>query len=246
MINPTCPQCQQRIPGEDINVGKDIAYCRVCNLGHSFAALVQGEPVEEAVDFQRPPPGVWFHRSPLNTVIGASHRSLGAALGLLAISLFWNGIVSVFVALALSSTLHLLGVAVPEWFPAPKMNQSDMGWGMTIFLWLFLTPFMLIGLGMILGFLSCLGGRTEVRITPTGGTLFGGIGPVGRRRRFTPHDVKSVTVDRSISHGRRRQQTRQSQIVITLQDGSTLKLGSGLEERRLRFMAAALRTVLSR
>ena len=44
------------------------------------------------------------------------------------------------------------------------MNRSPMGVGMTISLWIFLTPFILIGLAMILAFLSCVAGKTELRI----------------------------------------------------------------------------------
>ena len=114
------------------------------------------------------------------TVIGATHRSLGAAIGSLAIALFWNGIVSVFVLVATASTLQLFDVGVPEWFPAPNLGKTPMGTGMTIFLWIFLTPFIVIGLAMIGAFLSSLAGRTEVQLGNSEGILFAGIGPLGQ------------------------------------------------------------------
>src|SRR5205823_132174 len=137
----------------------------------------------------------WYRDSGVGAVAGATHRSAGTAIGLLALSLFWNGIVSVFVFFALNATLHLWHVPRPGWFPAPKMNGGEMGAGMTIFLWLFLTPFILIGLAMLAGFLSALGGRTEVTVQGGQAVLYSGIGPLGRRRRFNAELVKEVRID---------------------------------------------------
>lgn len=81
--------------------------------------------------------------------IGATHRSIGSAIGLLLFALFWNGIVSVFVLFAIAGTLKQFNIGLPEWFPAPNMNGEPMSLGMVLFLWIFLTPFIAIGLGMI-------------------------------------------------------------------------------------------------
>jgi len=56
----------------------------------------------------------------------------------------------------------MLGVAGPEWFPAPDGKGANMGFGMTLFLWNFLTPFIVIGLGMVGAVLSSLAGRAAV------------------------------------------------------------------------------------
>ena len=179
MVTPTCSRCGRVIPSDDINVANDVAYCRACNLSHKLSALTQGTELDATIDLNNPPAGAWYRSDGMGPVIGATHRSLGAAIGALAISLFWNGIVSVFVLLALASTLRHLGVQLPDWFPAPVMNDSPMSVGMTIFLWIFLTPFILIGLVMIGAFLSSLGGRTEVRISNAEGVVFTGIGALG-------------------------------------------------------------------
>ena len=78
---------------------------------------------------------------------------------------------SIVVLLAIAGTLRNLHVSAPSWFPAPVVNDSSMSVGMTIFLWLFLTPFILIGLAMIGAFLSCLAGRTEVRVGHSEGAV---------------------------------------------------------------------------
>jgi len=244
MIVPTCSRCGKEIPGEDINVANDVAYCRSCNLSHKLSALTEGSELDAAVDLNHPPAGAWYSNDGAGPVIGATHRSLGSALGALAISLFWNGIVSVFVLVALAGTLRNLGLQLPHWFPAPVMNGSPMGVGVTLFLWLFLTPFILIGLAMIGAFLSALGGRTEVRIRNAEGVVFTGIGALGFRRRFDASGVKEVRLDDkqwSDSDGRRQRKTF---IIIETREGKLVKFGAALAEERRKFVAGALRKVL--
>ena len=132
----------------DLNVANDVALCRNCGLVHKFSSLVQAADLNQGVDLNCPPPGTWYRDNGLSAVVGATHRSSSAVMGLLCISLFWNGIVSVFVLFAFSATLRLLSAPIPAWLPSPK-NAGNMGWGITIFLWLFLTPFIVIGLAML-------------------------------------------------------------------------------------------------
>ena len=245
MLTPTCSKCHRAIPAVDVNVANDVAFCRSCNLAHKLSGLVHGTELDANIDLTRPPAGAWYRSSGMGAIIGATHRSLGGALGALAVSLFWNGIVSVFVALALSATLHHLHVPVPHWFPAPKMNHSTMGVGMTIFLWLFLTPFILIGLAMIAAFLSSLAGRTEALIHRTQGVVFTGIGPLGWRRRFDTQSVKETRIDDRRWRDSDGDSRRKTQIVIEMNDGKQIKFGSMLREDRMKFLAAALRKALT-
>jgi len=244
MVTPTCPKCKGVIRADDINVATDVAFCRGCNVSYALSEVAHGTGIDPNIDLSRPPKGAWQRASGLGTVIGASHRSLGGAFGLLAISLFWNGIVSVFVALALSSTLALLGVNRPSWFPAPVMNGGAIGWGVTIFLWLFLTPFIAVGLAMVAAFFSCLAGRTEVFIRDWQGEIFTGIGPFGWRRKFKTENVKNVRIEDKQwrdSDGDRRRSTH---ILIELTEGKPLKFGSSLSNERRQFMAGAVRKAL--
>lgn len=233
------------LPPADINVGADVAFCRNCNLAHTLSKIAQGTGISPEVNVDRPPAGTWSRASALGRLIGASHRSLGSAFGVFLFAAFWNGIVSVFVVVALSSTLHLLGVGVPDWFPAPKMKGGGtMGVGMTIFLWLFLTPFIAIGLAMIGAFFSCLGGKTEIRVRDWDGEIFTGIGGLGWKKKFKREAVKDVRIeDRQWrdSDGDRRKNTH---IVIELLEGKPLKFGSSLPDERRQFLAASLRHAL--
>jgi hypothetical protein len=244
MITPTCPKCRRVIAADDINVAADVAFCRPCNTAAPLSEVTFGTGIDPNVDPAVPPKGAWQRASGLGTMIGATHRSVGGAIGTFAFAAFWNGIVSVFVALAFASTLTLLGFDRPAWFPKPVMNGSAMGVGMTIFLWFFLTPFIAVGLAMIAAFLSCLAGRTEVRIRDCQAEVFTGIGSVGWKRKFNTETVKTVRIEDKQwrdSDGDRRRSTH---ILIELLQGKPIKFGSGLTDERRQFVAAALRAAV--
>lgn len=244
MVTPTCSRCGRAIPSEDVNVANDVAYCRGCNLSHQLSALTQGAELDSNIDLNHPPAGAWYRNDGAGLVIGATHRSMGAAIGALVFALFWNGIVSVFVLLALASTLRHLGLGLPEWFPVPDMKNDTMSVGMTIFMWLFLTPFIVIGLVMIGAFLSALGGRTEVRMNHAEGVVFTGVGALGFRRRFDASGVKDVRIEESQWSDRRGHRQRKTLILIETRDGKQVKLGSALTPERRKFVAGALRQTL--
>lgn len=244
MVTPTCPKCRQVIPGDDINVGADVAFCRGCNISHQLSVIGRGSGIDPKIDLTRPPKGAWQRGSALGTVIGATHRSLSGAIGAFAFAAFWNGIVSIFVALALASTLALLGLPRPAWFPAPVMNGGAIGAGMTIFLWLFLTPFILVGVAMIAAFFSCLGGRTEVQVREWQGELFTGVGPIGWRRKFKTEDVKDVRIEDRQWRDSDGDSRRSTHILLEMTEGKPLKFGSSLSHERRHFIAAALKEAL--
>ena len=244
MVKLVCAKCGRGIPAEDINVAKDVAYCRECNVAYALSELAQGdEPA--AVNPRQPPPGAWCRQDGMGTVIGATHRSLGTAFGALVFGLFWNGIVSIFVLLAISATLHNLHIPQPNWFPAPKMNGQEMTVGMNLFLWLFLTPFITIGLVMAGTFFSCIWGRTEVRVQKDEGVIFTGVGALGWRRRFDARSVKGVSIKASTWQNENRSQQRFC-IVIETREGKRLKFGSLLSEERREFVEAVVRRELVR
>jgi hypothetical protein len=242
MRTPTCSNCGKTIPADDVNVARDVAFCRSCNLAYPLSDLASGLALDHKIDLHQPPQGCWHRPTGMGAVVGASHRSLLMALPLLGVALFWNGIVSVFVSLALASTLHLLGAPVPEWFPAPRMNDETMGVGMTIFLWIFLTPFIVIGLGMIGAFLSCIAGKTEVRVDRGVVAIATGIGPVSWNRRFQAADLKEIRMEESVSNS--NDSGPKKQIVAELMSGKTIKFGSMLRDERRRFLAAAAEKII--
>ena len=244
MLKPKCPKCQRVIPSDDVNPGTDVAFCRSCNIAYQLSELVRGVELD-GVNLGQPPPGAWLRSSATGVEVGATHRSLGTAFGALAFSLFWNGIVSIFVAIAIGGTMRNLDIPVPEWFPAPVMNGSPMSVGMTVFLWMFLTPFIVIGAVMLGALFSSLAGRTEVRIHRGESVVFTGIGAIGWSRRFDPGAVKVVRLNEEQWRGSKGGDHTKTQIVIEMNDGKAIKCGSMLREDRRKFVAAAVRKYIA-
>jgi hypothetical protein len=240
---PTCPSCKAVIPADDCNVATDVALCRACNQTHSLASPTVGSGLDPGVDPADPPRGAWYHDDGRGVRIGASTRTAGGFVAALLFCLFWNGLVSVFVGAAIASTLNLLGLGVPAWMPPPKMNGSTMGAGMTIGLWVFLTPFIAIGLVLLAAVAMCLAGRMEVRVTPDHGEVFTGVGPVGWRRRFDPAAVRRVALNNRRWRDSDGDPRSQVEVVIETPE-RTIRFGSSLTEARRRFVASALARVL--
>jgi hypothetical protein len=237
MPTPTCSKCNRVIPSDDINVANDVAYCRPCNLAFKLSELTRNAELDANLKLNNPPPGAWYFQDGMSTIVGATNRSWGAVLGILVFGLFWNSIVSIFVLLAISSTMQLLHLPIPHWFPAPKMDGSPMGSGGTIFLWLFLTPFIVIGLSMIGTFFFLLVGKTEVRIHNDQGTVFTGVGSVGLRRRFNPKAIKETRIlNDEYNNGQPK-----VRIVLETREGKLIKFGTMLREDRKKFVAGAVR-----
>ena len=239
MRTPTCPKCRRVRPPDDVNVSNDVAYCRGCNLANKLSELV--EESELHVDLTNPPAGAWYRENGLSRTFGATHRSLGTAIGALLISLFWNGIVSIFVLIAIGSTLRHMGIPLPHWFPTPESNGQPMTVGMTIFLWIFLTPFIAIGLAMVGAFISAIGGHTEVRLYGSQGEIFHGFGQIGWHRRFEPADVTKIRLEEKRNTEGNNNRTY---VVIELGSGKRLRFGSLLTEERRNFIASAIRQTL--
>lgn len=253
MSNLTCPNCGAAIPADAVNIGEGVALCRSCSTLTRLSALAPASPAAAAeesslagVNPGAPPRGCSMSGDGAQTVLVASARSLSGAAGALFFAVFWNGIVSVFVCIALASTIkHLFG-SVPSWFPAPPMNSGSgttagagMPLGMTIFLWVFLLPFIGIGLLVAGVTLVCLFGRVEARVRTDRAVVFTGFGPVGWRRSFDPAKVRSVKIGETTW-----KQNDRTKPVIEIEGEETVRFGSMLPEGRRVWLAAALREIL--
>lgn len=199
------------------------------------------------VDLDAPPPGVACQLEPGATVLRASHRSLPLAAGLFAMATFWNGVLSVFIAVALAGTLNVLGGPAIDSLPKPEMNGGPMSVGMVVFLWLFLLPFIAIGVGMLLGFIDALAGSTRVEVRAGAVEVFSGVGPIGRRRRFDVGDVRDVQlVQLRRKRARSDDESTGQAIAVEMVAGAAVHLGQSLPSARRAYLCAALHDVLVR
>jgi hypothetical protein len=242
MAKVICPDCSEEIPGDDVNVEEGVAYCRACGSLTRLADILEdAEDTDEhgPVDVTEPPRGCRIEDEGNVIRVIASARSVGTALGALLAGGFWNGIVSIFVLVAISGTLNLIFGSVPTWFPAPNMNGQTMGLGMVLFFWIFLTPFILIGAGMAFAFVNALFGRCEVRLRGRDGTIFTGVGPIGWRRRF---DASAVT---SVRGGKTTwSQNDERQRCIVIHAAKKHRLASCLTGKRRAWMTTVLRRLI--
>jgi len=224
-----CPKCGGTIPQDDVNVAKDIAFCRKCDKGFALSDLVSDHAIAANVDLANPPRGAWYRDDGGQVSIGASMRSAGGAFALLFFALFWNGISwGMFIAM-LKGSGNVSG---------PGIHHSG---GKTVVdgvAFLFITPFLLIGAlaaGLVL---LMLFGRVEVTIRGQEGSIFTGAGAWGRRQLFDLASVTGVALRPS-----NWTKNNQPQYAICL-DGPALKFGSALPDPKRQFIAAALRKVL--
>jgi len=187
-----------------------------------------------------PPKGAWYTKNGAWVVIGAKHRDVSAGFAALIFGLFWNSGISVFVALALSSTFHNLHFSLPSWLSAFQFDVDSMDVPMTLYYWTFLTPFILVGLFCIGWFLSSMFGRTEVRVLNTEGTIFVGLGRFGYMRRFDASCVRTVLFRRV----RNSEGGDTGIVVMSTSGGNRIKFGSMLSEARCRFVADAVKKTL--
>lgn len=241
MTNIRCPKCRAEISVADLNIQEGVGFCRVCQTLTRLRDLAEDPELAE-VDTSKPPNGCFLRDLGGETVVTASTRSIGGAIVTFAIAAFWNGIVSVFVLLAIGATLHHIFGSVPAWFPAPSSGHNDLGdsLGELIFLWLFLTPFIVIGLGMMIALLMCLMGRVEVRLRGDAGIISNGVGPICWTRRFDTTGVRSVGLGLT-----RWQHNDQSLPLIEIKtELKTLRFGTQLPKERRAWLAAVCRDLL--
>lgn len=242
-----CPACGQPLAIADINVAQGVGLCRACGKLSRLDEIAD-QPTIDPARLANPPRGCRFLETSGDggVTIIASLRSIGGALALLGFCLFWNGILSIFVLVAIGGLYTNIVGPLPGWFPLAHENggrnnlHPGMSLGMTLFLCVFITPFVVIGVSMIVGLLLSLFGRIEITISDTFGRVRTGIGPFNRTRQFRPRDVRRVgeVYQRSSRNGE-----RSNLIEVSLGDRA-VTFGGSLSEPRRQWLIAVLHTLL--
>jgi predicted Zn finger-like uncharacterized protein len=146
-MNIQCPSCRAKVAVEDVNLDRMLAKCRACQsifeLGDQVphARVPFGARLDKATI---PQPRSMSVEEGMGLLI-TRRWGRGAGWILAGISIFWNSIVSVFVGVAL--------------FEKKEMPGPFKG-----FMWLFLTPFILVGIVTLYTALALLLNRTTIRI----------------------------------------------------------------------------------
>lgn len=244
-----CPSCSAPIPLDDINVSEGVALCRPCGKLFKLSQLAEDPELAQAKEDLRsgqvPPGCTVVDRGMGEIVVRASARSFVAAGGLMFFALFWNSIVSVFLVVALAGLYTSTIGPLPSWAPAPTSSSGSgpMGVGMSIFMLLFMVPFVLVGTVVLGAALVSLMGHVEARIgderDADAGCVFIGVGKIGWRRRFKVSAVKNVKIGLTGSSTNDKPDRG-----VIIEADRTIKFGSMLPDERRRWMAATLKTLL--
>ena len=229
-----CPACDAPLSSEDINIAEGVALCPSCGKLARLSDLIEYErPSKEVIN--DPPPGCSMVNQFDAMVIRVSLRSFSGFLGALFVCLFWNGITGIFVLIALAGLYTNIVGPLPAWFPAPDFDDQ-MGLGMSLFLCLFLTPFVLIGLAMLGAVLLAMAGSLLVRVGGDWATVKTGVGPIGYTRRFDPRKVQRVSTGRT-----KWKSNDQTKPLIEIEADRTVRFAAGLEEAKRDWLIAVLR-----
>jgi hypothetical protein len=243
MIIPVCPECETPFLGDDINVAKDVAYCRKCGVAYSLSGLVEdANDAGGVLDLDRPPKGAWFRKDMFGVKMGAQHRPWSSFGGIMFFTLFWNGITSFFVVLAIGETLKHLSIALPNWFPMLGNESGGMfgkSFNALVFFWLFLTPFICIGIGTLVGALMCLFCKIKITIQSGVGRISTKVWGIGWTRKFEPEQLAEIdTLHEGVNDSSSR-----DFVFLQQKSGKKIKFGSMLSDEQRTFFVYALRRV---
>ena len=214
----TCPACQIQIPGEQINVATDVAFCPQCEQMTSVSDMLASGQDLAGFDLGDPPKGVHFEETYDGWKLETSTRSW-AALFLVPFMCVWSG--------------GSLGGIYGGQILAGKFNLMASLFGI---------PFLLGTI--VLGSMAAMTvfGKIVVSTSYDQGKVFTGVGPIGWTQNF---DWASVTHIRKDSVAGSDGDVHPSSWQITLVGDKRTKIYIGLNEDRRLYILNALRSLMN-
>ena len=240
-----CPDCDELIIAEVINIKEGFALCPGCGKLSRLSELnSSGRSLADIL--AQPPTGCSIVSDGQRVTATVSLRSFAGFVFPAGLALFWNSITSVFVLIAIAGLFTNLIGPLPNWFPAPgmkdgkpEMNGGPMDLGMTLFLCVFLIPFVTIGLGMGGAALMNLIGKVEVVIDEFDSYVATGFGFLRWKKRFDPREVQAVEFGSTPW-----QSDGGSNKLLVIKANRLVKFGSLLQSDRMEWLRAVLRQTL--
>lgn len=240
-----CPDCDEPITADAINIKEGVALCPKCGELSRLSQLnTSGRSSAEILS--EPPSRCSVESGRQRVTATASTRSLPGFLFTAAFAAFWNSITSIFVLIAIAGLYSNLVGPIPQWFPGPGIedgkpiiNDKPMELGATLFLFAFLTPFIMIGIGMTIAAIMCLIGKVSVVIDEFDSYVATGFGFLQWKQRFDPRQVSDVEITDS--------QTETSGNVkqaIKITANKTVQFGAILSRHRVQWLWAVTRELL--
>lgn len=207
-----CPLCKGVIAPDDINVATDIVLCRACGNTSSFA-IVSGSSAISLDVLANPPGCITIERDFSGATVITYRRISPALLFLIPFTAFWSGF----------SMWGIYGSQIKK--GEFQLMQSLFG-----------LPFLLgtVVLLSIIAFL--LVGKWRITLIHGTGSVFVGIGSLGRTRSFAYR--RSTLVSMRMTSARVNDVSQKG---ILIRNGSTdFVFGAMLKEEARQFIAAAI------
>ena len=203
-----CPNCQNEVVNENINIQTDMGKCQNCNHLFRVSENFDSSP-KFAFDINQPPKGAWYKNDMQEIKLGATLRS-PIAFFLVPFMLIWSG----------GSLGGIYGTQIA--------NQE-----FSLLQSLFGIPF-IIGT-LIFGFftLLVLFGKVELTIDRQGGKVFTGIGKLGKSKSFIWNEVSRIREN----HIQNASNKQQGQIFIDAAQPIRFGLGLSPERQHYIFHA---------
>lgn len=225
MSSLVCPKCSTPIEPADVNVAADVMFCRPCSQVFSLSSTVATGGVFDAlrrpttprppIDLDRPPKGAWFSDMGNEFRFGGSTRS-AMAFFLVPFMIVWSGgsLGGIYGSQIANGEFNLL----MSLFGIPFLLGSILFWSLA---------------------LMSIWGKVEITIRDDDGTIFTGIGSIGRRKHFRCSEMTLVREDIVTGKDSRSH-------VIVMEGATRIKFGSMLNEERRYFVMEVLKTMIGK
>ncbi|MEQ9466388.1 MAG: hypothetical protein RLN88_03200 [Ekhidna sp.] len=211
-----CPNCNNEILNENINVQTDIAKCQSCNNIFKISdALTDSN--SDGFDLNNPPKGTWIRSEMNQLVIGATTRS-PIAFFLVPFMVVWSG----------GSIGGIYGTQLAKGEFDPFMS-------------LFGIPFLIGSIIFWSLALMAIWGKVELTLDKHGGKTFTGLGNIGLTKKFTWDEISSVREKQSNFNYPGSQGGS-----ILLEGKRRISFGMGVKESRRYYLFRALKNILSK
>ena len=219
-----CPRCGSGLHNSDIDVTTDSVACRQCGVSQRCSELIDTGDYQ-GLDRSNPPQEASFRDSPNGFVVSVKGKCVNG----------W---------FTFAMMLFVFTRSVQLW--NPQLNHLGLRWGARpagiVPVFLFIAPFavmLLCGIAIVI----YVWGQVILAHDGDLASVFIGVGPVGRTRRFRWQDVESVMESRTQSLERL---IHPMDIELKFKPGihSSLHFGGFLIQERWRFMFWILRSQL--
>lgn len=236
-----CPDCDEPITSEVINIKERVALCAGCGKLSRLSALnTSGRSIGEMLS--RPPWGCSIVSDGQRLTATASMRSLSRFLRYAALALLANSMTSLFGLIMIGHCYTSFVGPLPNWFPS-TLNNGKQGMNghrvdieMLVFLCIFLYIFVFLGIWMVAAAVLNLLGKVEVIIDEFDSYVVTSVPFLKWKKRFDQGEVKAVEFGDEVFFV-------ESEKDIKIIADRSVKFGLFLQSDRREWLRAALREV---